>query len=132
MFNSDHTSESWPGLKLNELFLESMNTTFDWVGDVFNTNFLGFNSRSKPIHTVGAYAKMSFIPVGNHQYTGMYKGAPHGFVRMSSGTEPTSWPTWPLKPGMGLKFLRDGMDSGNVVAMYDLMGNPTNDWNYFS
>merc|ERR1712055_976246 len=33
------------------------------------------------------------------------------------------------KPGMGLKFLRDGMDSVNLVAMYSVMGQES--WNFF-
>jgi hypothetical protein len=37
----------------------------------------------------------------------------------------------PLNPGMGLKFLRDGIDSSNLVAMHDLSGTPGN-WNFFS
>lgn len=32
---------------------------------------------------------------------------------------------------MGLKFLRDGIDSANLVAMYSVNGQP-NDWNFFS
>ena len=36
-----------------------------------------------------------------------------------------------LGPGMGLKFLRDGVDSANLVAMYSVDGQP-NDWNFFS
>lgn len=32
---------------------------------------------------------------------------------------------------MGLKFLRDGVDSGNLVSMYSVDGQP-GDWNFFS
>ena len=32
-------------------------------------------------------------------------------------------------PGMGLKFLRDGMDSANLVAMYSVDGQES--WNFF-
>ena len=32
-------------------------------------------------------------------------------------------------PGMGLKFLRDGRDSANLVAMYSLKGQKS--WNFF-
>jgi hypothetical protein len=32
---------------------------------------------------------------------------------------------------MGLKFLRDGQDSANLVAMYGVEGQP-DDWNFFS
>ena len=32
---------------------------------------------------------------------------------------------------MGLKFLRDGIDSANLVAMFGVEGTP-GDWNFFS
>jgi hypothetical protein len=32
---------------------------------------------------------------------------------------------------MGLKFLRDGIDSANLVSMWSITGQP-NDWNFFS
>ena len=32
---------------------------------------------------------------------------------------------------MGLKFLRDNMDSANLVSMYSVDGTP-GDWNFFS
>lgn len=32
---------------------------------------------------------------------------------------------------MGLKFLRNGIDSANLVSMYAIDGQP-NDWNFFS
>lgn len=34
-----------------------------------------------------------------------------------------------LRPGMGLKILRDGMDSANLVAMYSVAGQAS--WNFF-
>lgn len=33
-------------------------------------------------------------------------------------------------PGMGLKFLRDGMQSANLVSMYSVNGQPS--WNFFA
>jgi hypothetical protein len=32
---------------------------------------------------------------------------------------------------MGLKFLRDGIDSANLVAMYSVNGQP-GEWNFFA
>jgi hypothetical protein len=32
---------------------------------------------------------------------------------------------------MGLKFLRDGIDSANLVSMWSVAGQ-ANDWNFFS
>lgn len=36
-----------------------------------------------------------------------------------------------MAPGLGLKFLRDGVDSANLVAMYSVDGQP-DDWNFFA
>lgn len=36
----------------------------------------------------------------------------------------------PFSPGMGLKFLRDGVDSANVVSAVGYNGTP-DDWNFF-
>ena len=33
---------------------------------------------------------------------------------------------------MGLKCLRDGIESANLVSMYSVNGNPDNNWNFFS
>lgn len=52
-----------------------------------------------------------------------------GLIRLSSAAKPSSSDS--LKPGFGLKFLRDGHDSANLVAMYDVQGTP-GDWNFFS
>lgn len=35
-----------------------------------------------------------------------------------------------MAPGMGLKFLRDGVDSADLVSMYSVNGQP-GDWNFF-
>jgi hypothetical protein len=37
----------------------------------------------------------------------------------------------PLGPGLGLKFLRDGIESANLVSMFRPEGQP-GDWNFFS
>ena len=38
-------------------------------------------------------------------------------MRLSSAAQPTADGKQPLTPGMGLKFLRDGIDSANLVSM---------------
>lgn len=35
-----------------------------------------------------------------------------------------------ITPGIGLKFLRDGIDSANLVAMYSVAGQDS--WNFFA
>ena len=51
----------------------------------------------------------------------MFKGADAGFARLSVAKPPdTKSPN--LTPGMGVKLLRDGMDSANFVCMYSVDG----------
>lgn len=62
----------------------------------------------------------------------MFTGSDYGYVRMSVAA-PTDSKKPNLKPGMGLKFLRDGVDSANFVAMFSVDGQPSlnifaNDW----
>lgn len=52
-------------------------------------------------------------------------------MRFSSAAAPSADSKSPLAPGMGLKFLRDGIDSANLVSMWSVAGQP-NDWNFFS
>ena len=50
------------------------------------------------------------------------------FSRLSLALEPDT-EELNTAPGMGLKFLRDGMDSANLVAMYSVDGQDS--WNFF-
>ena len=52
-------------------------------------------------------------------------------MRLSSAAQPTADGKQPLTPGMGLKFLRDAIDSANLVSMNNVNGQ-LNDWNFFS
>lgn len=85
--------------------------------------------RNKGIHCVGSTGKVKFVPnESNHLYTGIFKGAEHGIIRLSVA-KPTIPVMKEMAPGMGLKFLRDGVDSANLVAMYSVDGQPS--FNYF-
>jgi len=87
------------------------------------------STRTKFIHSVGTVGKVKFVSNGKHEYTGIFKGADHGLIRMSSAAKPDG-KSQPLAPGFGLKFLRDGVDSANLVAMFGVNGTP-GDWNFF-
>ena len=52
-------------------------------------------------------------------------------MRLSSAAQPTADGKQPLTPGMGLKFLRNGIDSANLVSMNSVNGQQ-DDWNFFS
>jgi hypothetical protein len=80
-----------------------------------------YGTRSKYIHTEGTIATVKLSSTGSHPFTGIFKGADHGIVRLSYAAEPNVKDK-NTTPGMGLKFLIDGMDSVNLVAMYSVDG----------
>jgi len=66
-----------------------MSPTFDTKGDAMPLNFLGLATRSKLIHSVGVVGKVIFKPFGGSPYTGIFKGANSGIIRLSSAAEPS-------------------------------------------
>ena len=92
---------------------------FNTKGDEFDCGLTG--CRNKTIHSVGNVGKVEWVDLGNHPYTGIFKGGDSGYVRMSSAT-PVDKKTPNMKPGMGVKFLRDGVDSANFVSMFGVDG----------
>lgn len=76
------------------------------------------------------------MPVPNNEgYTGLFEGADHGLIRLSLAKKPDPSKSSAegalenFTPGFGLKFLRDGMPSASMVAMYSVDGQ--NSWNFF-
>ena len=113
-----------------ETLFVGQNESFDTLGDEFDCGFTG--CRDKTIHSVGNVGKVQWIDLGGHPYSGIFKGGDSGYVRMSSAA-PVDTKTPNMKPGMGVKFLRDGVDSANFVAMLSVDGQPSlnffeNDW----
>ena len=108
-----------------------MTPSFKGKGDAMPPGDL-WGTRTKYIHHVGCAAKVQFRPNGSSPYTGMFAAAEYGYIRLSSAAHPATSGliTQPLAPGMGLKWLRDGMDSANLVAMFSVNGQP-NEWNFF-
>jgi len=89
-----------------------------------------YGTRTKYIHSVGATGKVVFRRYQSKaQYSGIFEGADHGFIRLSTASKSSN--SQAMAPGMGLKFLRNGVDSANLVAMYSLNGQP-GEWNYFA
>lgn len=87
-----------------------------------------YGTRSKYIHTEGTIATVKLTNSGSHPFTGVFKGGDHGVVRLSFAAKPDP-KVLNTTPGMGLKFLRDGIDSVNLVAMYSVDGQDS--WNFF-
>ena len=83
--------------------------------------------RHKVTHAQGDVAKIQWEDLGGHSYTGMFKGADTGFVRLSVA-KPVDTTTPSLGPSMGLKMLRDGVDSANMLAIYNIDGQESLDF----
>jgi hypothetical protein len=87
-----------------------------------------YGTRSKYIHTEGVVASVKLTSTGSHPFTGIFKGADSGVIRMSFAAKPDP-KVLNTTPGIGLKFLRNGIDSASLVAMYSVDGQDS--WNYF-
>ena len=121
----DTSSNSWPSaLQLVGIFFESMCPTFEAAGDQLPTAWI-WNTRQ---HSVGSVGMVEFVSSGS-RYTGLFQGATHGIVRISPAKEPEA-DVLNTTPGMGLKFLRDGVESASLVAMYGVDGQES--WNVFA
>lgn len=70
------------------IFAEPMGPTFDTKGDAMPIDFFVF-PRPKLIHSVGVVGKVVFRPTEGSPYTGVFKGAKWGVIRLSSAAEPT-------------------------------------------
>ena len=120
---SDSSSGSW--LHLPGVLIEGMAETFDSPGDDMPCYWDG--CRNKDIHSVGVISKVKFETVDS-PFTGVFKGADYGLIRHSTAA-PYDKKTKNLKPGLGLKLLRDGVDSANLVSMFSVDGQDS--WNFF-
>jgi len=110
----DKNPGSWP---LPEGFLiENLNTSFDNASDLLPKQgpFHVFH-RKKVFHSVGVVAKGKFISLGNHNFTGIFKGSNCSVIRLSTSLETD------FIPGVSLKFFRNNYKSANIVCMYSLL-----------
>lgn len=82
----------------------------------------------KPLHPYGAMAKVAFVPATGHSYTGLFKGAQCGLLRLSVTGDPADRG---FAPGLAWKAFVDGKPSENVSALYTLTGQGSN-YNFFS
>ncbi len=84
----------------------------------------------KYIHKRGAVAKVKFIPLNQSEYTGVFRGAECGLIRLSVTYKPDVNDKKPVAPGLALKVFRNNIYSANISALYTLMGQG-NDYNFF-
>lgn len=128
---SKNPSSWFSALSMTGIFRESMCPTFNAKGDQlpWERSFLfSHGYRNKYIHSVGNVGQIEWKSVGSHPYTGVFKGSKNALIRASLASEPDK-DEKNTQPGIGLKFLRDGVDSGNMVAMFTVDGQDS--WNFF-
>ena len=77
-------------------------------------------NRNKIIHPTGVHALFKFESYNNHDFTGSLKGTENGILRISEVMTVT--PGYIPSASMGLKFFRDGVESGNMVSLHDFGG----------
>ena len=99
-----------------------MNLSYDTVSDTMPFR------RLKKTHPVGLTSKIELVPHPDTPYTGVFKGAKYGIMRISETTETKPWVV-KTAPGFGVKFLRDGMYSANALAMFSFDGQKS--FNFF-
>ena len=120
--SNDHSGNY---LSLPDVLVENMKDTFDTPGDDMPCYWDG--CRWKDIHCVGVVSKVKFV-TENNPFSGVFQGADYGFIRHSTAL-PYDKDGDSITPGLGLKLLRDGVDSSNLVAMFSVDGQK--DWNFF-
>jgi len=82
----------------------------------------------KAIHAHGSVAKIKFVPAANTPFTGLFKGADSGLLRLSVTADPADRG---FAPGLALKLFVDGKPSENFSALVSLSGQGNN-YNFFA
>jgi hypothetical protein len=117
--------EQLPALKKIDvigLFLTALKVKMDDVVDQAPPGW------RKAIHAHGTVAKIKFVPAANNPFTGLFKGADYGLLRMSVTGDPKARG---FAPGLAIKFLVDGKPAANVSALVSLTGQGQN-YNLFA
>jgi hypothetical protein len=84
--------------------------------------------RKKCIHGIGAVCQFTLDVTDGSPYTGLFSsGKQEGFIRMGSAVD---YSNGGLTPGLGIKFARTGVHSGNYVALHSLDFGQS--WNFFA
>ena len=122
--NNQVADQRWA--EIPTLFTQNMNTSFQGGRDEMP------RGRFKINHSQGVVAKVSWEDQGNHSYTGLYDGGSDlGLIRLSEGNFLLPGDETPgLTPTLAVKFLRDGMDSVNLLANTSF--EPIDSFNFFA
>jgi len=85
----------------------------------------------KYLHQRGVVSKVKFVAASDSKYTGLFKGADCGLLRLSLTYRPNG-SNRGVAPGLALKLFRDKEGySSNVSALYTL-GGQGKDYNFFA
>jgi len=103
------TPSKWTFVSLSKKFLQ---VTMDHNGDQMP------KKRKKIVRPFGTTAKVKFVST-NNKYTGMYRGAPCGFARLTLVGNPNKEG---FSPGMSLKLFVDTKPSKDVLVMFSIPG----------
>ena len=68
---------------LDKALTVDQSLVFDTPGDELECVYDGQQCRKKTLHSQGSVAQMQWVSLGNHPYTGMFKGGDTGFIRLS-------------------------------------------------
>jgi hypothetical protein len=104
------------------LFLTALSTKMDRESDEAPSDW------KKAIHAHGSVAKVRFVATSNTPFTGLFKGADFGLLRLSVTGEPTARG---FAPGLAMKFFVDKNPSANFSALVSLEGQGNN-YNFFA
>ena len=120
--DSDTVNRYFVATEFTKMFSEDPNMLYDTVSDTIPLNQL------RRIYPRGVTTEVEFIPAANSPYTGIFKGAKHAVMRIAEFSLTT--PELPKSaPGQSIKFLRDGMSSGNIHTAFAFDGQPS--FNFF-
>ncbi|MBW4469888.1 MAG: hypothetical protein KME45_05730 [Stenomitos rutilans HA7619-LM2] len=104
------------------LFLTVLNAKMDCTSDEAPRHW------KKAIHAHASVATIKFVPVPDMPFTGLFKGADYGLLRLSLTGKPDDRG---FAPGLAVKFLIDGQPSANFSALVSLDGQGRN-YNFFA
>ncbi|PSB24113.1 hypothetical protein [Stenomitos frigidus] len=117
--------ERFPALKKIDvigLFLTVLNKKMDCLADEAPRHW------KKAIHAHASVAEIRFVPAAETPFTGLFRGADYGLLRLSLTGNPADRG---FAPGLAVKFFLDGQPSANFSALVSLDGQGKN-YNFFA
>lgn len=109
-------------IDVSGLFLTSLRTKMDSQSDEAPSGW------KKAIHAHASVAKMRLTPTPDTPFTGLFRGADFGLMRLSLTGDPAARG---FAPGVAMKFLIDQRPSANFSALVSLEGQGNN-YNFFA